>query len=78
MIRFTPWIALLLIAACGGEAPPQQAAAEEEAKPEHFLSEHHKAMDKARALQDQLNTAAKDRLDEVDRQTRDAGETDED
>lgn len=72
MNRPTALLLMLVLAACGSESPPAAGEAEDQdAEPEHFLSEQHRAMDRARAVQDQVNEAARRRLDEVDRQTRD-------
>ncbi len=72
MSRINLAIVLLWIAACGSEPPPKAAETEaESASQEHFLSEHQKAMDKARKLQEELDASARRRLEEVDQQTRD-------
>ena len=73
MTRLILPFVLLFVAACGGEPPPPDVAeVESESAPKpHFLSEQQKALERARQLQEDMNTQVKNRLEEIDKQTRD-------
>ena len=70
-------IVLLFVVACGSEPPPPDAAEAEPEREPHFLSEQQKALEKARQLQNDMNTQVKNRLEEIDKQTRDDRDEDD-